>query len=99
MSLSNLDQSLDPVDRSNTFRCKRRQRDLSEKTCFNMFCEVHAMRAETNPCYMCRQGAALRIEYAIEKEPTERRVDAMLVLAKGKNIQPWAYRALGIGCG
>ena len=64
-----------------------------------MFCDVHATKKAANPCYMCRQGAALRVQYAFDKQPTESRIDAMLVLAQGTHIQPSVYRELGISCG
>ena len=89
---------LDPGDRSDVFWCIRKTRDLSERTCITDYCEAHARKAKGDSCYQCPQGADLRVSYAFEQEPTDRRIEACLAVSRGgAHAQPWAWRALGVG--
>ena len=92
--LNNLEQSLDSEDKSKEILCQSRKKRVTERFCLETFTDVHAMKKLKDPCYQCRQGAALRVEYAFDKYPSNRAINACLVMAKGKNIQPWGYRVL-----
>ena len=94
--LSKLAASLDENDRSARFACVPRDAIVSERDCMNNFTDAHALRREDDPCWACRVGAKLRVEYANELEPTEERIDACVLLASRVSPPAWAYRVLRI---
>jgi len=94
--LSKLQRSLSTVDRSARFACVPRDSILSEADCMDNFTDVHAFRRNDDPCWACRVGARLRVEYGHELEATEERVDAAVLLASRISPPAWAYRILRI---
>ena len=92
--LSDIERSLSSEDQSDIFLCQKRKEMLTERFCLETFTEAHAKKQVKDPCYQCRQGAALRIRFAFDVYPSQRAINACLVMAKGKNIQPWVYRVL-----
>lgn len=95
--LSKMERSLSSDDQSKSFLCQKRRRKLTERFCLETFTDAHAIRKEEDPCYQCRQGAALRVQYAFDIYPSQRAINACLVIAKGRNIQPWCYKVLFSG--
>lgn len=83
-------------DRSAKFPCMRRRRVVSERYCIDGFMNAHAYKNKTDKCWGCPVGAALRVRWAYDKEPTEIRVEAALGIASGRP-KPWHYARLGVG--
>jgi len=87
---------LSTEDLSKRFFCMRRAKELSEATCFNWFCDAHAMREKKNPCWECRQGAAVRVGYAFDAEVSVETVDACINICATRSPLAKSYRVLKI---
>lgn len=46
---------------SGTFSCRRRDRTLTDETCYDDFVTAHGLLRLDDPCYVCPRGAALRV--------------------------------------
>lgn len=83
-------------DLSERFRCERKARELSAQACQEDFTGVHARELRTSPCWACPQGGELRLRWAFGLEPTEKRMEALMLYVTADNAPRWARVVLRV---
>ena len=92
-------QHSDATDKSARFRCQPKRNNITIRKCLEDYTNLHAkkLKRSKDKCFKCRIGAANRIRWAFDLEPTERRIDAMVAISSTQGIKPWMWLCLKVG--
>mgnify|MGYP005815703763 FL=1 len=85
---------LSEKDLSPPFWCLRRRNEHTAAQCASWFCDAHARRSATSPCWECRQGAALRVRWAFDVEVSVDTVNACVDVCASRSPSARSYYLL-----